>query len=92
MDRLEEDKLNLRKQLLDHAISKRSPAHLDYVDSAKTLSHSPSGVELESKILELEKACQEERRGKEAWHGEAEALRVKLKQAQEKVGVLCCSK
>ncbi len=71
--------------MLDNAISKRSPAHLDYVDSSGTLSHTPSGVELESKIRELERVCQEERRGRETRQGEAEAVKGKLKQAQEKV-------
>ena len=71
--------------MLDHAISKRSPAHLEHVDSAGTLSHTPSGVELECKVRELEKIYQEERRGRETWQGEAEALKGKLNQAQEKV-------
>ena len=87
VDRLEEEKLTLRKQLLDHAISKKSPAHLDHTDSSGSMGHTHSGVELLSKVRELEKECQDERRGKETWQGEAEALKGKLKQAQEKVTV-----
>lgn len=78
MERLEEEKLNLRRQLLDHAITKRSPAHLEFVDGGK-----PSHAEV--KVQELERVCQEERRGKEEWQEKAETLKGRLKQAQEKV-------
>lgn len=76
--------MSLRKQLLDYALPKRSPAHLEQVD-AGLLSHTQSLVEMESKVRELEKACREERRDREAWQGEAQALKGRLKQTQEKV-------
>ena len=76
--------MELRKQLLDRAIPKRSPAHLDQVD-AGLLGHTQSLAEVESKVHELERACREERQGKEAWQSEAEALKGRLKQTQEKV-------
>ena len=80
--------MSQRKQLLDYAIAKRSPAHLDQVD-AGLLSHTHSLVEVESRVRDLEKACNEERRDKEAFHGEAKALKGRLKQTQEKVRMWC---
>lgn len=74
-----EDKLNLRKQLLEQAMTKQSPAHWDSVDANSSL------MGMEFRVRELEHACQDQRRSKEVWQGEAEALRARLKQAQEKV-------
>lgn len=76
--------MSLRKQLLEYAILKRSPAHLDQVDMG-LLSQTQSLVEVESKVRDLERACQGERRDREAWQSEAETLKGRLKQTQEKV-------
>ncbi len=78
MERLEEDKLNLRKQLLGH---RSSPAHIDH----GTPDHTHSSEEQLLKIGELERACQEERRGKKACLGEIETLTKQLAVAKEKV-------
>ena len=84
MERLEEDKLNLRKQLLSHAVIKRSPApHLDHVDTGLP-SHVHSLVEEESKLRE---ARQEEKRQRESLQSEAELLKGRLTQTQEKVSM-----
>ena len=88
MEQLGEDKYNLRKHLLDHAISKGSSVCLDHVDmggSHGTPCHAHSLVELGSKVWELEKSYQEERRGKEVSQNEVGILREQFKQAQEKV-------
>lgn len=91
MERLEEDKLNLRKQLLSHAITKRSPAHhLDHADTGLS-SHTHSLMEGESRLRELERAWQEERRGRESWQSDAELLKGRLTQTQEKVYIYDCA-
>ena len=82
MERLEEDKLNLRKQLLSHAVIKRSHAHhLDHVDTGLP-SHAHSLVEEESKLRE---AWREEKRERESLQSEVELLKGRLTQTQEKV-------
>ena len=77
-----EDKLNLRKQLLEQATTKQNSVQQDSVDPG---ARNSSLMEIEFKMSELERVCQEQRHSRETWQGEAEALKTRLKQAQEKV-------
>ena len=69
--------------MLDQAITKRSSPYQEDVDANKP-SH-PSLVELELKLREADKVCQQERQVRVTWQNKAETLKGRLKQTQEQV-------
>ena len=88
MEKLEEDKFELRKQVLDHAIARSSPAIFDSASRSQGTPSHAAVLEVEGlniKTRELERALNEERRGKEVCQNEVEVLRGQAKQAKEKV-------
>lgn len=91
----------MRRKNLEYALVRATPTppHVDSV-TVGSRAHDPPGSRhrhdgssgnalpegaIRSKVMSLEKACEEERRSREMWQAKAEEAKEKLKQNQFRV-------